>query len=112
MIIAVDFDGVIHEKSEYGDGTLGEPMPGAIEALNALHEQGHDVFIHTARVQSPYSDAESWRIRDWLTHNGVTFAPRLVAKPIADVYIDDKALRFTSWQATTAYIDMIESVGT
>lgn len=42
MIIAIDFDGTIH------DGVwpaIGEPMPGAKEAINNLRAEGHYIII-------------------------------------------------------------------
>ena len=106
MIIAVDFDGVIHEKTEYGDGSLGAPVAGAIEALNALHEQGHDVFIYTSRLSTGWPDyREVRKLTDWLRRHGLTFSLMVTAKPIADVYVDDKALRFSSWAQTAAMLD-------
>ena len=41
MIIAVDFDGTIHDGQWPG---IGEVMPGAREAINALRADGHYIL--------------------------------------------------------------------
>ncbi|MEV0379767.1 hypothetical protein [Nonomuraea sp. NPDC050643] len=110
MAIGVDFDGVIHAYSRgWYDGTAyDEPMPGAIAGLRALMEK-HPVFIHTSR--SPRQTAE------WLAEHdfeacieGTIHAPmkfwnergRLLVtnrKLPATAYLDDRAVRFTTWTA-------------
>lgn len=104
MAIAVDFDGVVHAYSRgWYDGTAyDEPMPGAIEGLRALMEK-HAVFVHTSR--------NVHQVAEWLTRHGfetTTFTPpkfwnergRLLVtnwKVPATAYLDDRAVRFTSW---------------
>ena len=46
MIIAVDFDGTIHDGQW---PRIGEAMPGAREAINALRAEGHYIIIWTCR---------------------------------------------------------------
>lgn len=91
MIIAVDFDGVIHQRSgTYGK--MGEPVEGARDALIRLRKQGHTLIVHTVRGDSPDHVAQ------WL--DKYKFPVMLVTrqKPVADVYLDDKALHFDNWR--------------
>ncbi len=96
--IAVDFDGVVHS---YASGWKGAcviadpPVEGAIEWLVAAVER-FDVAIFSVRASSPGAvDA----MRAWLRRHGlpdhvlarITFP---VAKPPAELYIDDRAYRF------------------
>ena len=105
--VAVDFDGVIHDyKRGWFDGAIyGEPLPGAIEALQELAAK-YAVVVHSTR------DPE--QIAPWLTERGITcrtddaFDEREFWDVIGTVlisqrkypaiaYIDDRGIRFISW---------------
>lgn len=112
--IAVDFDGVIHAYTKgWHDGTIyDEPLPGAFEAIRVLMEHAA-VVIHTTR------DAQ--QVADWLFEHGefnITWeAPGAVTcefwndqtrllvtsrKLPAVAYLDDRAVRFTTWDQALA----------
>ena len=105
--ICIDFDGVIADYSQgfQGPDVFGEPLPGASEAIRRLHEKGNKVIIFTTR-----QDTHS--LRDYLVRNGIWYdeintnsdQPEGTnpGKPIADIYLDDRAVRFTSWAKTLA----------
>ena len=102
--VSVDFDGVLHryETKWINAHTIPDsPVPGAIEWLHKIIQK-FDVVIFSTR-------AKTWRgrraMRAWLRRNSgmlyhdgmgwrgieeVTFAK----KPIALIYLDDRALRF------------------
>jgi hydroxymethylpyrimidine pyrophosphatase-like HAD family hydrolase len=95
MIIAVDFDGTVVEHQYPKIGPL---KPGAKEALQAFRKAGHKIAIWTCRAGK-----EEKEVRDFLQSNGIPFdtvnAPIMGAdlgtrKIYADLYIDDKGLRF------------------
>lgn len=100
MIIAVDFDGTVVEH-EYP--RIGTVKPGAKKALKALKKAGHKIVIWTCR-----QGAEERMVRTFLIDNGIPFDS--VNTPIpgsdlgtrkiyADLYIDDKGLRFEdNWE--------------
>ncbi|MEU7911357.1 hypothetical protein [Microbispora bryophytorum] len=104
---AVDFDGPIHAYREgWKDGTIyDEPTPGALEGLRALMAE-HAVFIHTSReVEQVMPWLESYGFDVTADDRGLTFwnerGQLLVTnrKLPAVAYLDDRAVRFTTWSA-------------
>ena len=103
MIIACDFDGVIHnDKLPVKGKRMGEPMLGAVQAIEDLQEQGHTIIIHTVRGNSPK------HIEDWCTFYGIEPDGITNIKPNADYYIDNKALTFSSWGQVLGIIGIDE----
>jgi hypothetical protein len=100
LTIAVDFDGVINSyKSGWTGNTLPDPpVPGAIEWLNSIVKFCR-VLIHTARLGNQNQPGQEQLIRDWLLKHGlepnVLAALEFAGKPTAQIYMDDRALRFT-----------------
>ncbi len=102
--IAVDFDGVIHKNSKgYYDGTIyDDPVPGSHEALEKL-SQTYDVVIFTAKAKPDRGlvngKTGTQLVWEWLKdHDMDRFVTKVTAeKPRAVQYIDDKAVKFTSW---------------
>jgi hypothetical protein len=94
----VDFDGVIAEYSGFqGIGVFGKPIGGTVEALQQLHNDGWHIIVFTSRVEQD-------RIASYLRNNGIPY-DEIAWKPMADVYIDDRAIRFTDWKSTQAALD-------
>lgn len=106
MRIVIDLDGVICElkkdpSESYADLT---PVKGAKEKIKQLREKGHYIVISTARNMKTY-DSNLGRIMknvgkitlDWLDDNGIEYDEIYFGKPNADIYIDDRAIRFETW---------------
>lgn len=96
MVIAVDFDGVIHDfRNPLPGRKMGPPIFGAKEALEYWHRQGTKIHVYTI-----------WPVRshgvicEWMDYYGIPFDFVTNVKGPADAYIDDKAVRFTDWQET------------
>jgi len=70
---------------------MGEPMPGAVAAIEELQEAGHQVIIHTVRGNSPK------HIEDWCEYFGIEPDGITNIKPNASYYIDDRGVTFSSW---------------
>lgn len=88
----MDFDDVIHDTAAVPPGhKMGPPVDGALDAIRYLTALGHHVTICTAR--GPDLD----HIQDWLVYFDFPLLTVTRTKPQADVYLDDKAIRFTTW---------------
>lgn len=108
MTIAVDFDGVIHGYSEgFKDGTIyDEPVPGAADALRKLKDEGHKIYIFTTRTnrlfhKKDYGDQER-AIEEYMNKHDIPFDKIWsFGKPMADIFIDDRAVGFRgNWNET------------
>jgi phosphoglycolate phosphatase-like HAD superfamily hydrolase len=92
LVLALDFDGVIHDYRNPVEGRkMGPPMPGAKEALQRLEDLGHSVIIHTCKPPKV--------VAAWMDYFGIPYEQiwDLPGKPQADAYIDDLAIRFSDW---------------
>jgi len=104
--IAVDFDGVISNYSGWqGADVLGSPRDDVKSALHALQSDGWKIIIHTTRgIES---------VRSYLLGADVPFDEinrnsdysNEGPKPVATVYWDDRALRYTG-DATTDILNI------
>ena len=91
-VVAIDMDGVICKEERTFDRPLAEPIPGAVDAVNSIHKSGHTVIIWTARGWEQFKTTQ-----DWLRRYEVSYDVLLMGKPLVDIFIDDRAIRFRSW---------------
>lgn len=122
--VAVDFDGVIHDAYDgwRGGEIYGDPIPGAIEALNALMKD-HPVFIMTARpdlkpvafwlsafgFDTVTQDAAGKNAKDRWHTRGTLLVTNVKLPAIA--YIDDKGFGFESWdEGVVGWVNRIASI--
>lgn len=117
--ICLDFDGVIHDYNKgWQNGEIyGEPLPGSLEAIENLIEEGYNVVILSTRASSDHGKGAE-RMEGWLRRKYIELyrsrgmapaaASNAVAqfvfkilitaeKPPAIAYVDDRAIRFTNW---------------
>lgn len=100
-VLAMDFDGVAAQYSGWkGEDHLGRPMPGLEYFLQKVIAQGWVVILYSCRP--------AWRLERWAQLNGLSqyfsgyngnpyFAEHeqeKSCKPVATVYLDDRAIRF------------------
>lgn len=105
MILAIDFDGVIHDyKNPIEHRRMGGVIEGAIEAIKHFKIQGCVVIIFCVWAKDEKSIKT---IADWCTYWQVPYDDITNIKPQADYYIDDKAIRFTSWQEVLPLIKQV-----
>lgn len=94
--IAVDFDGVIAEYDGWkGTGVLGAPRLDVVAALRALRGEGWKIVIFTTRGEAEISAylSEHQIPHDEINRNSDYKTQGL--KPVADVYWDDRAVRYS-----------------
>lgn len=109
MRIAIDLDGTICPiKGPNQSYAELEPLPGAVERLRQLRAAGHYVIILTARNMATYQSNVGKVMKnigkitlDWLERYGVEYDEVYFGKPNAEVYLDDRGIRFTSWAEVT-----------
>lgn len=113
--LAIDFDGVIHKNSKgFYDGTIyDDPIEGALDAVKTLAKQ-YDIVIFTAKAKSdrPLLGGKTGKelVAEWLDKYGLLAYIKDITseKPRAIAYIDDKAIKFTSWQQTIRQLNEID----
>lgn len=110
LTICVDFDGVIadYSKGFQGPDVFGEPLPHAGENMSALKQAGWKIIIHTTRPDTP-------ALRKYLKDHAIPYdeinknsdQPEGAnpGKPIANLYLDDRAMRFHGWDDALYAID-------
>lgn len=107
-IIAVDFDGVIHQYSKgWYDSTIYDPpMPGTKEGLDLLKSLGVRIIIFSVRAteMSQFEDlqpraSQEVEIAEWMNRYNLPYDEiwTKTAKPFAHIYLDDRAVRFETW---------------
>lgn len=100
-----DLDGTIcYTKLPDEEYINVKPIPGAVEYLQKLKADGNYIIIHTARNMKTYNNNigqiianQSSVVIEWLKKHEIPFDELHFGKPLADFYIDDKAIRFESW---------------
>jgi len=107
-VLCVDFDGVVHSYTSGWKGARNipdPPVPGAIEFLSHMLDEGWDVAIHSSRSGQLGGRRA---MRAWLRryagvlwydgimgHLGLESVRFPLFKPSARVTLDDRALTFT-----------------
>jgi len=92
--IVFDFDGVLHEcasKWVSAEVILDEPVEGMVTACRELMGQGYRLVVLTTRAKT---DAGKAAVTEWLEKYKFPIMEVTHGKPLACVYVDDKAIRF------------------
>ena len=113
--LGIDFDGVIHDDYlGFHDGTIyGDLIHGSKESLELL-AKNYKLIIFTAKAKPsrPLVNGKTGieLIWEWLSKNGLSHLISEVTaeKPRAFAYIDDKAIRFSNWEATIDFLVKME----
>lgn len=127
--VAVDFDGVIAQYDGWkGVYVLGEPIEGAREFVQALRSHGYNILIYTARcnialngyeVKNTSEDNYMGRyvalrksVSDYLKKHDIPFDDIFMGqgKPLADAYIDDRAVPCQPMKFPGAYDFALKAV--
>ncbi len=111
--IAIDLDGTIlaHWEGDFVNDKFGKVLPGAKEALEEMKELGYYLIIHTCRTDGK-------EVAKFLKEKEIPFdaininpnAPEFDGKPVADIYIDDRAINFGgNWRKALVQIKEFET---
>lgn len=93
MRISIDLDGVLAQgESNWPNYLYCVPVKGAVNALRELRRLGIWIIIHTARCTE-----DRIVTAEWLNWHGFVYDELVMGKPVADIYLDDKGERFTTW---------------
>lgn len=111
--IVVDIDGTIAENKT-GDLTYAtvKPFPGAVEALQHWHDEGHRIILYTGRGHRTYRGNvgevlanRGKELMDWLAFYKIPYDELHMSKPHGDIIIDDCVWRHTDWESSNAAIE-------
>lgn len=105
MRIVIDLDGTIcpikNEGESYEDLI---PYEGAREKIETLKDKGHYIIISTARNMGTQQSNLGKVLKNigqitlnWLEKHSIYYDEIYFGKPNGNVYIDDRAMRFKSW---------------
>jgi len=106
-VVCVDFDATLFAWGEIDE--LTSLMPGAVEVVNALKDEGWRIVIFTSRLsptwlKAAYGDDWNYELmaqKSFITHRltlaGIPFDDITCEKIPAVAYIDDKAIEFTGY---------------
>jgi hypothetical protein len=95
-IIAIDFDGVIHDfKNPIAGRRMGGVIEGAKKALETLEFRGYEIIVFSYWAKN---ESNIKTIADWMEYYHCPYSQITNIKPNAVAYIDDRGIRFTSWQ--------------
>ena len=94
-IYCVDIDGVLCDD-RLGDYEHSEPNYEVIQRVNRMYQDGHIIKIFTGRGSATGIDWREFTVRQ-LESWGVKYHELILGKPVADVFIDDKAVNVCDW---------------
>lgn len=109
MRIVFDLDGVIcpiKQKNQSYSELI--PLDGAAKRLSELRKNGHYIIIQSARNMATCESNVGKVIKnvgkitlDWLEKWKIEYDEIYFGKPNAEVYIDDRCIRFIDWDNIT-----------
>lgn len=107
--IVIDLDGTICEiKTDDQDYADVLPLPGAAKKLRQLRAAGYYIIIQTARNMASQDSNLGKVVKnvglvtlEWLEKYTIKYDEIYFGKPNGHIYIDDRAMRFASWDEIT-----------
>ena len=106
MRICIDLDGTICENRKKAQSYINVlPKKDAIKTIKKLKKKGHTIIIFTSRHMKTCNNnvgkivaKQGLNLLNWLNSYEIPYDEIWFGKPLADIYIDDKAKKFTNWQ--------------
>ena len=111
--ICIDIDGTICRYTDWIDAShFGDIIPGAVEVIKKLHENNWYIIIYSTRADNALIEKflkSNDIYYDSINNNPFQPTNAIGAKPLADVYLDDRAITFNGdWNET--YTEIIEFI--
>ena len=114
-----DLDGTICYTRKQGESYLDvKPIPGAVNTLQRLKKEGHYIIIMTARNMATHNNNlgkiianQAPIVFEWLKKHEIPYDEIHFGKPLADFYIDDKAIRLEDWEILNQTIRSLTNKG-
>jgi hypothetical protein len=112
-IVCIDLDGTICHYNEWKDEShFGDLIPGTLEAVTELKNDGWIIIIYTTRTNidliEKYLRENSIQF-DYINKNPFQPENALGGKPYADVYIDDRAIQFNGdWEVVKREVEIFQ----
>jgi hypothetical protein len=115
--IVFDLDGVLAQYDKWeGCEKIGEPIRESIAMVEQLHRAGNILILSSTRLNGEEGNVDlevsEKAVRNWLQKHGILHCFERItgAKPLGDIYIDDRALRFENkdsfWEMFVEYLNM------
>jgi len=110
-VACIDFDGTLYPWRPLYEQP--DPNPGAVEAMRRLRSAGYEIVIFTSRLSprwlasAQYTESEQRDlIESMLRRDRIPFDEVTAEKVPAEVYVDDRAIRFApgDWPAIIDWI--------
>ena len=86
-------DGTICSEEKTFSRALAKPLEGAVNGINKLYNEGHTIIIYSSRTWMEFEMTS-----DWLKKHKIKYHQLVLGKPIGDLWIDDRAMRFNGWK--------------
>lgn len=96
MIYCFDIDGTMCDDM-LGEYEKSQPRKDIINKINRLYDEGHIIKIFTGRGSKTGIDWREFTERQ-LQSWGVKYHELIFGKPVADVFVDDKAINVRDWE--------------
>lgn len=105
IVVAIDFDGVLHSYTSGWTGYVPDdpPEPGAREFVDWLQAEGYEVVVVSARA---ITEEGATAIREWLHTHGFPALQVTDRKVRAAAYIDDRAVPYAGgdWESCRSHV--------
>lgn len=103
MRIIVDLDGTICTEERTNSRPMAKPIEKAICSINKLYDGGDTIIIYSARSWQEYE-----MTTNWLKDHSVKYHQLILGKPIGNVWIDDRAIRFDNWDNVIKKLESLQ----
>lgn len=114
--LLIDVDSTLCEtRKEHEHYSDVIPKKGAIETLKDWKARGYYIMIYTSRNMSKYNNNiglivanQAPILQEWLKKHEIPYDELHFGKPLSDVIIDDKAIRYeNNWEETKKLVESV-----